>query len=516
MSLNLGSLLASSTRQFSTETALIYESERYSYEHLDSCVRKFAADLKEAGIKRGDKVATMLPNVPEFTIAYFGIIYAGAVVVSLNILLSADELNYQLTNSQAKALVVHADCREAGLEGFNRCGLCNILYFAGDEGLAKIPSIARSITEVLKRTDHADLCQTMPDDTAVILYTSGTTGKPKGAELTHFNLFYNAQYTSERLFSLWPNEINVVQPGFVGLGALPMYHIFGQIVVQCNLLMGGGSFVCMKRFTAEAAAATIEKEQVAFLPGVPTMFFAILHDVESEAADLSSLKHCISGGAPMPVDVKESFKERFGVSIQEGYGLTETSPLATVQRTNETQKCGTAGKPIPGVDVKIFDAKDQEVPQGDRGEIVIRGHNIMKGYYRNPEATAEAFRSGWCHSGDIGYIDEEGDVFIVDREKDMILRGGYNVYPREVEEVLYKHPAVMEAAIIGVPNERYGEEVKAVVSLKPDQLASPEAIIAHCKRHLAAYKYPRHLDIIDSLPKGPTGKILKRALRETD
>jgi len=218
----------------------------------------------------------------------------------------------------------------------------------------------------------------------------------------------------------------------------------------------------------------------------------------------------------MPVDVKESFKERFGVSIQEGYGLTETSPLATVQRTNETQKCGTAGKPIPGVDVKIFDEKDQEVAQGDRGEIVIRGHNIMKGYYRNPEATAEAFRSGWFHSGDIGYIDEEGDVFIVDREKDMILRGGYNVYPREVEEVLYKHPAVMEAAIIGVPNERYGEEVKAVVSLKPDQLASPEAIIAHCKRHLAAYKYPRHLDIIDSLPKGPTGKILKRALRETD
>ena len=514
MSLNLGTLLTSATRQFSSETALIYESERYSYEQLDSSVRKFAADLKKAGIQRGDKVAIMLPNVPEFTIAYFGIVYAGAVVVSLNILLSADELHYQLTNSEAKALVLHADCCDAGLEGFDRCETCKILYIAGENGSEKAPLNARSITAALTRSDHADLCQTMPDDTAVILYTSGTTGKPKGAELTHSNLYFNAQYSAERLFSLWPNEINVMRPGFVGLGALPMYHIFGQVVVQSALLMGGGSFVCMKRFTAEAAVAAIEKEKIVFLPGVPTMFFAILHDVKSGTADLSSLKHCVSGGAPMPVDVKESFKEKFGVVIQEGYGLTEPSPLATVQLSNETEKCGTAGKPIHGIDVKIFDENDQEVVQGERGEIVIRGHNIMKGYYKNPEATTEAMRSGWFHSGDIGYIDEDGDVFIVDREKDMILRGGYNVYPREVEEVLYKHPAVMEAAVIGAPHERYGEEVKAVVSLKPDQLASPEDIIAHCKEHLAAYKYPRHLEIMDSLPKGPTGKLLKRVLRD--
>jgi long-chain acyl-CoA synthetase len=354
----------------------------------------------------------------------------------------------------------------------------------------------------------------MPDDTAVILYTSGTTGKPKGAELTHSNLYFNAQYSSERMFSLWPDEINVMQPGFVGLGALPMYHIFGQVVIQSALLMGGGSFVCMKRFSAEAAVAAIEKEKVTFLPGVPTMFFAILHDTTSDSVNLSSLKYCVSGGAPMPVDVKESFKEKFGVTIQEGYGLTETSPLATVQWPNETDKCGTAGKPISGIEVKIFDKKDQEMPQGERGEIVIRGHNVMKGYYRNPEATAEALRNGWFHSGDIGYIDEDGDVFIVDREKDMILRGGYNVYPREVEEVLYKHPAIMEAAVIGIPDERYGEEVKAVVSLKPDQVASPEEIKAYCKKHLAAYKYPRHIEIIDSLPKGPTGKLLKRVLRD--
>ncbi len=514
MSLNLGSLLSNSTRQYSAETALICDSDRYSYEHLDISVRKFAADLKEAGIERGDKVAIMLPNVPEFTIAYFGILYAGAVVVSLNILLSADELNYQLTQSQAKAFVVHADCREAGLEGFNRSDNCKALYFVDDNNGNESPSNARSVKDALARSDHADICQTMPDDTAVILYTSGTTGKPKGAELTHFNLFFNAQYSAERLFSLWPREINVMQPGFVGLGALPLYHIFGQVVVQSALLMGGGSFVCMKRFSAEAAVAAIEKEKVVFLPGVPTMFFAILHDVGSGKADLSSLRHCVSGGAPMPVEVKESFRAKFGVPIQEGYGLTETSPLATVQRPNETHKCGTAGKPIPGIDVKIFDENDQEAPLGERGEIVIRGHNIMKGYYRNPEATETAIRDGWFHSGDIGYIDEDGDVFIVDRTKDMILRGGYNVYPREVEEVLYKHPAIMEAAVIGIPHERYGEEVKAVVSLKPNQQASPEEIIAYCKEYLAAYKYPRHLEIMDSLPKGPTGKLLKRALRD--
>ena len=515
MSLNLGSQLANSTRQFNSETALIYESDRYSYERLDSLVRKFAAELKDAGIKPGDKVALMVPNVPEFTIAYYGIVYFGGVVVSLNILLSADELEYQLTHSQAKAFVLHADCGAAGFEGFERCDTCGILYCISEDDSGDMPDLARPFEETLKRTDHADLYQTMPDDSAVILYTSGTTGIPKGAELSHFNLYYNAQYIAERCFSFWPNEINVVQPGFVALGALPLYHIFGQVAVQSAMLIGGGSFVCMKRFTAEATVAAIEKERIVFLPGVPTIFFAILHDVGSESADLSSLRHCISGGAPMPVDVKESFMEKFGVPIQEAYGLTETSPLATIQRPNETRKCGTAGKPIPGIDVKIFDENDQEVPLGERGEIVIRGHNIMKGYYRNSEATVEAMRSGWFHSGDLGFIDEDGDVHIVDRKKDMILRGGYNVYPREVEEVLYKHPAVMEAVVIGIPHERYGEEVKAVIALKPGQHAEPEDIIAYCKEHLAAYKYPRHLEIMDSLPKGPTGKLLKRVLRKS-
>jgi long-chain acyl-CoA synthetase len=244
------------------------------------------------------------------------------------------------------------------------------------------------------------------------------------------------------------------------------------------------------------------------------MYFAVLHAPESESADMSSLQFCVSGGAAMPVEVKRAFEKRFNVHIQEGYGLTETSPLATIQSPSETGKAGTIGKPIHGIELRIFDDEGVEVPLGERGEIVMRGHNTMKGYFRNPEATEEAFRGGWFHSGDIGYIDEEGDVFIVDRKKDLIIRGGYNVYPREVEEVLYAHQAIREAAVLGVPDEKYGEEVRAVISLMEGCEVTSEDIISYCKEHLAAYKYPRVVDIIDELPKGSTGKILKRAMRE--
>lgn len=514
MSLNLGNLLANSKRCYGSEIALINQSERYTYDELDTWVRKFAAELIDAGVARGDKVAIMVPNGPSFTIAYFGILYAGGVAVTMNTLQSADEVAYQLADCEAKAFVLHADCQKAGLEAFGRCNQCDVLYFVADDDAASPPNGAKLFSAVLKGTDQADLCQTMPDDTAVILYTSGTTGHPKGAELTHFNLYYNAQQIAERSFSIWPDQINIVRPGFVGLAGLPLYHIFGQTNIQNAMLFGGGTVSYLKRFTPGGAAQAIARDKVSYFPGVPTMYFAILHDADCQDADLSSLRFCVSGGAPMPIEVKGRFEEKFGVKIQEAYGLTETSPLATIQLPTETKKCGTIGKPIAGIELKIFDDEDQEVAHGERGEIVMRGHNIMKGYYKKPEATAQAMRNGWFHSGDIGYIDEQGDVFISDRKKDMILRGGYNVYPREVEEVLYTHPAVMEAAVIGIPDDRYGEEVKAVIAFKPKQKATSEEIIAHCKKHLAAYKYPRHLEIRDSLPKGPTGKLLKRALRD--
>ena len=513
MTLNLGSILDNTRQRIPKETAVIFGDQKMSYEGLDSAVRLFAQVLIDAGIQRGDRVALMCPNVPAFSIAYYGIMYAGGVAVTLNSLLSADEVDYQLNDCEAKALILHSAFIDAGGRGYAKADNCTNLFLIDHPSVDEVPDARSFVDAIEKQTVHADLAQTMPDDTAVILYTSGTTGVPKGAELTHFNLYYNAQIACERAFSNWPADINMFGPGDVSIAVLPLYHIFGQSGVQNASFFGGGAVVYVPRFDTAEVIEIIQTQKVTLFAGVPTMYFALLHDTGGTTPDLSSIKSCISGGAPMPVEVKNDFQAKYKIRIQEGYGLTETSPLATIQRPDETAKAGTIGKPVLGCDLKIFDDNDNEVPQGERGEIVMRGHNIMKGYFNKPEATAEAMRNGWFHSGDIGYIDEDGDVVIVDRKKDMIIRGGYNVYSREVEETLYAFPAIREAAVIGVPHERYGEEVKAIVSLKPNSDATSESIIEYCKEHLAAYKYPRIVDIIDDLPKGPTGKILKRALR---
>ncbi|MGE3314558.1 MAG: long-chain fatty acid--CoA ligase [Planctomycetaceae bacterium] len=514
MALNLASILHNSTRTFPRETAIIADNVRYTYERLDQAARRFAAELLERGLNRGEKVAIMIPNVPEFSIAYFGVLYAGGVVVPLSTLHVATELVYQIDDCEARAFVVHADCAAQGVEAYRRAKNCPHLYMIGSCSLpSDLPSEVRSFADVMAGGTHADLAQTNSDETAVILYTSGTTGKPKGAELTHFNVYTNSQYNSERTFSLWPDEINVMKPGHVAIACLPLYHTFGQTNVHNTTLFGGAAVTLVKRFTAEAVVHVIQRDRVTHFAGVPTMYLTILNDPATKSADLSCLKFCVSGGAPMPVEAKHEFQKRFKVRIQEGYGLTETSPLACQQRYNETEAAGTIGKPINGVEMKIFDENDQEVPVGERGEVVIRGNNIMKGYFKQPEATAAAMRNGWFHSGDIGYVNDKGEFHIVDRKKDMILRGGYNVYPREVEEALYAHPCVAEAAVIGIPDDRLGEEVKAVISLKAGSQATVEEIIEHCKKLVATYKYPRHVEIIESLPKGPTGKILKRALR---
>ena len=512
MTLNLGSLLAASAKRQPNDVAAILGEQDYSYEELDSRSRVFATALVESGIQPGDCVALMAPNGPYFTVAYFGALYAGATLVTFNVLLSADEIEFQLSDSKAKALIVHGMVAENAIKGFDRVTGCTELFSIAGADQASLQG-AQPIEQSTTDRPHADVFQSNPDDTAVILYTSGTTGKPKGAELSHFNLLYNAQFSCERGFGNWPFELQIIGPGQMSLAALPLFHIFGQTSVQNATLFGGATLTYLSRFTPTDAVSTIERDSVTIFCGVPTMFFALLHDPAVANAKLTSLKYCISGGAAMPAEVKKAFRKRFDVGIQEGYGLTETSPLACVQRRDRAEKCGSVGAPLDGIDIKIFDEQDHEVPTGERGEIVIRGHNVMKGYFNRPEATAEAMRSGWFHSGDMGYIDEDGDVVIVDRKKEMILRGGYNVYPREVEEVLYAHPAVREAAVIGVPDDMYGEEVKAVISLAHDQSCTADEIIAYCKEHVAAYKYPRTVEILDELPKGPTGKILKRALQ---
>jgi long-chain acyl-CoA synthetase len=305
-----------------------------------------------------------------------------------------------------------------------------------------------------------------------------------------------------------------IGPDDVALATLPFFHSFGQTVIQNSCISVGATFTLLPRFTPEEAFEVMQRDRVTVFAGVPTMYFGLLNHPSGRDYDLSALRFCLTGGAAMPVDVMKSFEERYPVKILEGYGLSETSPVASFNVLDRPRKAGSIGYPVWGVEMQIVDENDRPLPDDERGEICIRGHNIMKGYWRRPEATKDALRGGWFHSGDVGYRDSDGCYWIVDRTKDMIIRGGFNVYPREVEEVLYAHPAIIEAAVIGVPDEKLGEEVKAVVALGPDQRLEADELIAYSKGHLAAYKYPRIVEFRDDLPKGPTGKILKRELRD--
>jgi long-chain acyl-CoA synthetase len=495
MSLNLATILQASAHDRPDRVAVRLGPRALRYAELDRAARGVAASLRARGLEPGAKVGIMVPNVPEFTIAYFGILYAGCTVVPLNVLLSTPEVSYHLQDSGARMLIAHPLFRAPAEKGAAGAGV-PVVWSEG-EGPNSLPGLAAA-------APIDGLHPTRPDDTAVILYTSGTTGKPKGAELTHANLLVNCSVVVPRLVPVGPDD--------VALATLPLFHSFGQTCIQNATLSMGGCFTLLPRFTPEEAAAIVKRDRVTLFAGVPTMYFALLH--HAGEVDFSSVKWCMSGGAPLPVEVMKAFEAKFGVEILEGYGLSETSPVASFNMPGRPRKAGSIGYPVWGVELQIQDAEGRPLPDGERGEICIRGHNVMKGYLGRAEATAESLRGGWFHSGDIGIRDADGSFRIVDRVKDMILRGGFNVYPREVEEVLYGHPAVGEAAVIGIDHQSHGEEVKAVVALKAGQSATAEDLIAFCRERLAAYKYPRIVEFVDALPKGPTGKILKRELKK--
>jgi long-chain acyl-CoA synthetase len=355
---------------------------------------------------------------------------------------------------------------------------------------------------------------TLPDDTAVILYTSGTTGQPKGAELTHLNVYSNAATAADMTNPIC--RADALTP-VVSLITLPLFHSFGQVVLMVAGAYAASTLILLPRFDPQAVIDAVIQERVNLWGGVPTMYWALLQHAKKSGADVSAmasvLRLCVSGGAPMPVEVMREFAETFGVRILEGYGLSETSPVATFNHIERPSKPGTVGHAVIGVEVACVNDADEPVPAGERGEVVIRGPNLMKGYYKRPEATAEAIRNGWFHTGDIGVIDDEGYLAIVDRKKDMILRGGFNVYPRELEETLMTHPAVSLCAVIGVPDERLGEEVKVFIVPKPGVTATADDIVNWCRERMAAYKAPRYVEFRDQLPIGATGKVLKRELR---
>ena len=478
-----------------------------SYGELDERSARLAALLRKRGLEPGDRVGVMLPNVPEFPVAYYGALRAGAVVVPMNVLLKRREIAFYLEDSGAELLLAWHGFIEEARAGAEDAGAepIEVEPEAFAALLANHPPSAVPFPSIsTKRNSGTDVVETDDDDTAVILYTSGTTGKPKGAELTHANLARNADVSRRTTCE--------IEAGDVVLGALPLFHSFGQTVAMNASIAAGACLTLVPKFDPGEALATMQRDGVTHFYGVPTMFGALLHHPERESYDTSALRTCITGGASMPVEVLRGFEEAFGAKVMEGYGLSETSPVASSNHPHMERKPGSIGTPIEGVEMKVVDEDDAEVPQGEVGEIAIRGHNVMKGYWRRPDATAEAMRGGWFHSGDMARVDEDGYFFIVDRKKDLIIRGGYNVYPREVEEVLYEHPKIREAAVVGVPHDEWGEEVGAAVVLMEGESLSPEEVSAYVKERIAAYKYPRLVWFLDELPKGPTGKILKREI----
>jgi long-chain acyl-CoA synthetase len=475
--------------------ALRCDDVQFSFAELDDAAARAATLLERAGVEPGDRVGVMLPNSPAFAIAYYGIMYRGAVAVPMNPLLKAREVAYYLSNSGAKALFATPAFADEATAGAAEVGAhC---WLVDDGALMTLIAEQPAQDSPVKRHD---------DDVAVILHTSGTTGKPKGAMLTHGNLGRNAEVSVRTLVEIGPDD--------VVMGCLPLFHVFGLTCGLNGSVLAGATLTLIPRFEPRKALEVIERDGVTVFEGVPTMYSALL-SVAAEAAPEAtrSMRTCVSGGAALPVQVLTDFEKSFGCAILEGYGLSESSPVAAFNHPHRPRKAGSIGTPIEGVQMRVVDLDGAEVPQGEKGEIQIRGHNVMKGYWNLPDATEAAITTdGWLNTGDVGRVDEDGYFYIVDRTKDLIIRGGYNVYPREIEEVLYEHPEVAEAAVIAIPHDSLGEEVGAAVALKKGAAVTADELRDYVKARVAAYKYPRLLWLVDALPKGPTGKLLKREI----
>jgi long-chain acyl-CoA synthetase len=504
MSFNLAAILRESAAASPDKPVALYDGGQMTYAQVDALSDQLAAGLQEQGLRPGDGVGLQLPNLPQFLVAYFGILKAGAVVIPMNVLLKAPEVAFHLGDSNARAFITWAGVLDDAAKGAAEAGVPNI-FVVGDapDSQATAPFAGLLATPP---TGERPFVARQPTDTAVIIYTSGTTGRPKGAELTHFQLYMNADIPG-RLFDVREDDIIIT--------VLPLFHVFGLSSILNIAVRFGCTVSLIPRFDAGTVLAAIQRHRATIFEGVPTMFMALLQHPQLGQYDVSSLRVAISGGAAIPAQVLDAFEDRFGVVILEGYGLSETASTTTFNRSATERRPYSVGKPIWGTELQIWDDEGRPLPPGrdNVGELVTRGFHVMKGYLNSPEATAAAFAGGWFHTGDLGYVDDDGFVFIVDRKKELIIRGGYNVYPREVEEVLYAHPAIAEAAVVGIPDQHLGEEVKAFVALKPGQELVESELIAYCKERIAAYKYPRVIEVRDELSKSATGKVLKKQLK---
>jgi long-chain acyl-CoA synthetase len=492
---NLSAKLVATARNNPSRVALRCGDVALDYAEFDAAAARVATLLERAGVEPGDRVGLMLPNTTAFAVLFYGIMRRGAIAVPMNPLLKEREVEFYLANTGAKALFATPAFGAVAEAASGAAGAR--LWLVDDERLAELVAELPEQPEPIARDDT---------DTAVVLHTSGTTGTPKGAELTHGGLRRNADVTVRTLIELQADD--------VVMGALPLFHVFG---LTCGLLSAvsvGATLALLPRFDPSIAMQIVAREGVTVFEGVPTMYSALLSVAQDfPPSATATLRVCASGGAALPVQVLADFEATFGCTVLEGYGLSETSPVACFNHPGRVRKPGSIGTPIEGVELRIVDEAGHDVAPGEPGELQIRGHNVMKGYWTQPEATAAAVSTdGWFATGDIATADDDGDYYIVDRKKQMIIRGGLNVYPRELEEVLYEHPAVAEAAVIGMPHDTLGEEIGAAVVLKDSAAATPAGVREFVKERVAAYKYPRRVWFVDALPKGPTGKILRREI----
>ena len=501
--LNIANLVRETAQRLPDKPALIFHDQPVKYAEVDREIDRAAAGFASLGVKPGDRVAVLVHNIPHFVYAYQGLLRAGGVMIPLNTMYTAEEVGYIVADADARAIVV-AEPFAATVDGIrDTLPMLEHVVVAG----TRAPVGAMTWEQMVGRGTEPPAVSTGEDDLAVLAYTSGTTGRPKGAMLSHGNLLANLDQITQAPM-LAEAEDDVV------LLALPLFHIYALNVILGLTMRAGASAVLQERFDAVGSLDAIERHKVSVLFGAPPMFIAWLNTPGIDRYDLSSVRAAVSGAAPLPGMVLEDFQRKLGITIWEGYGLTETAPAVTSNAMGERAKPGSIGKPLPGVEVRIVDHDGDDVEEGDPGEILVRGPNVFRGYWRQQDASDEAIRDGWFRTGDVGYADEDGYIFLVDRMKDLIIVSGFNVYPREVEDALFRHPKVADVAVIGVPHPYTGETVKAFVVLKTGETTTEEEMVDHCRRSLARFKCPTVIEFVTELPTLPTGKVLKRLLRD--
>lgn len=488
---NLAYNLINSARRVPDRVAAITDRATMTYRQLEDASARLSTMLWRNGIRPGDRVGVMLPNIAAVPVVNYGIWRLGAIAVPMNPLLQAPEVEFYLANTRAKALLGSIDFSAAATAGARETG-CRLWLLDDDELNRQIAALPR----------YGDPARSFDDDTAVVLHTSGTTGRPKGAELTHGNLSSNVDVILRTLLPL--------DEGDVMLACLPLFHVFGMTGAMNTAIAAGAGLSLIERFSPDTALTRIQRDRATVLTAVPTMFSAMLTVTEEYGPHFTAtLRACISGGAALPAKVLHDFEDAFETVILEGYGLSETSPAVTFNHSRAHRKVGSIGTPVEGVRLRLIDEAGRDVPLGTPGELLVSGANVMKGYWNQPEATAAAIVDGWFHTGDIAVLADDGFYTIVDRKKDLIIRGGYNVYPREVEDALHHHPAIAQVAVVGIPDEFLGEEIGAAVVLKAGASFDPDELRQFVKGRVAAYKYPRRIWQVDRLPVGSTGKILR-------